>query len=68
MEHGDRECEPLWGYYYNDLPQAPDDIFCANTPSDLYVSILLWDTEFMSYTFITQTFAFLLPVIMPHKP
>lgn len=37
--------------------------------SELYMRASFWDIEFMFYTFIYQTFTFLLPVIMPpHTP
>ena len=42
--------------------------FCANSPFDLYRSISFCDIGFMSYMFISRTFAFLLPLKIPHIP
>ena len=42
--------------------------FCANSPFDLYRSISFCDIGFMSYMFISPTFAFLLPLKIPHIP
>ena len=42
--------------------------FCTNSPSDLYRNISFCGTGFMSYTFISWTFAFLLPLKIPHIP
>lgn len=67
VEHGSRECDSSWGIVRMICPKPQVVYFCANAPSELYVSVSFWAC-FMSYTFIFQTFAFLLPLIISHMP